>query len=134
MMLPPDPPGGRFWDFLEALGETLAIAFLGTLTAALLPFPWRSSPPGTWCRTRFVHFAVRRGLDVIRSVDVLIWALIWINVVGLGPFAGALAIACADFGAFGKLFSEAVETADAQGRRGRRRRRAAAGCTASASA
>jgi hypothetical protein len=35
---------------------------------------------------------------VIRSVDVLIWALIWINVVGLGPFAGALAIACSDTG------------------------------------
>ncbi|WP_375455507.1 PhnE/PtxC family ABC transporter permease, partial [uncultured Methylobacterium sp.] len=48
----------------------------------------------------------------IRSVDVLIWALIWINVVGLGPFAGALAIACADAGALGKLFSEAVETVD----------------------
>ena len=48
----------------------------------------------------------------MRSVDVLIWALIWINVVGLGPFAGALAIACSDFGALGKLFSEAIETCD----------------------
>ena len=36
----------------------------------------------------------------------------WINVVGLGPFAGVLAIAISDFGAFGKLFSEAIETAD----------------------
>jgi hypothetical protein len=34
---------------------------------------------------------------------VLIWALIWINVVGLGPFAGLLAIACSDVGALGKL-------------------------------
>ena len=45
-------------------------------------------------------------------VDVLIWALIWINVVGLGPFAGVLAILTSDFGAFGKLFSEAIEAAD----------------------
>jgi phosphonate transport system permease protein len=43
---------------------------------------------------------------------VLIWALIFINVVGLGPFAGILAIAASDFGTFGKLFSEAIETAD----------------------
>jgi phosphonate transport system permease protein len=38
--------------------------------------------------------------------------LIWINVVGLGPFAGVLAIATSDLGSFGKLFSEAVEAAD----------------------
>ena len=60
----------------------------------------------------FAHFAVRRFLDTIRGVDVLIWALIFINVVGLGPFAGILAIAVSDFGTFGKLFSEAIETAD----------------------
>ncbi|WP_336486983.1 phosphonate ABC transporter, permease protein PhnE [Methylobacterium nigriterrae] len=111
MMLPPSA-GGRFPDFLQALGETLAIAFLGTLTAALLAFPVAFLAARNVVRNPFAHFAVRRGLDVIRSVDVLIWALIWINVVGLGPFAGALAIACADFGALGKLFSEAVETAD----------------------
>jgi phosphonate transport system permease protein len=38
--------------------------------------------------------------------------LIWINVVGLGPFAGVLAIICSDLGSFGKLFSEAIEAAD----------------------
>ena len=53
---------------------------------------------------------IRRILDIIRSIDVLVWALVWIGVVGLGPFAGVLAIACSDFGAFGKLFSETVET------------------------
>ena len=51
-------------------------------------------------------------LDAVRSVDTLIWALIWINVVGLGPFAGALAIMSADIAAFAKLMSEAIETAD----------------------
>lgn len=111
MMLPPSS-GGHGWDFLHALGETLAIAFLGTLAAALFAFPVAFLAAKNVVANPFVHFAVRRGLDVIRSVDVLIWALVWINVVGLGPFAGALAIACADFGALGKLFSEAVETAD----------------------
>ena len=61
---------------------------------------------------KLLHLLARRGLDTIRSIDTLIWALIWINVVGLGPFAGALAIMCSDFGAFGKLMSEAIETAD----------------------
>ena len=57
-------------------------------------------------------FRCAARLDSIRGVDTLIWALVWINVVGLGPFAGVLAIAVADFGAFGKLFSEAIEAAD----------------------
>ncbi|MCJ2087761.1 phosphonate ABC transporter, permease protein PhnE [Methylobacterium sp. E-005] len=111
LMVPPSPEG-QFWTFLHALGETLGIAFLGTLTAAILAFPVAFLAARNVVSNPFAHFAVRRGLDVMRSVDVLIWALIWINVVGLGPFAGALAIACSDFGAFGKLFSEAIETCD----------------------
>ena len=59
-----------------------------------------------------MHFLARRGLDCVRSVDTLIWALIWINVVGLGPFAGALAIASTDLAALAKLMSEAIETAE----------------------
>jgi phosphonate transport system permease protein len=61
---------------------------------------------------RIVHFLARRSLDTIRGIDALIWALIFINVVGLGPFAGILAIAISDIGSFGKLFSEAMEGAD----------------------
>ena len=75
-----------------------------------------------------LRFPVRRFLDSIRGVDTLIWALVWINVVGLGPFAGVLAIAVSDFGAFGKLFSEAIEAADQEAGRGHpglRRQRAA---------
>ncbi|GJE39674.1 phosphonate ABC transporter, permease protein PhnE [Methylobacterium persicinum] len=110
-MFPPSA-AGRFGVFLHALAETLGIAFLGTLTAALFAFPVAFLAARNVVPNPFARFAVRRGLDVMRSVDVLIWALIWINVVGLGPFAGALAIACSDFGAFGKLFSEAIETCD----------------------
>ena len=111
LMLPPSPEG-HLGTFVHALGETLGIAFLGTLTAAILAFPVALLAARNVVPNPFAHFAVRRGLDVMRSVDVLIWALIWINVVGLGPFAGALAIACSDFGALGKLFSEAIETCD----------------------
>ncbi len=70
----------------------------------------------------------------MRSVDTLIWALIWINVVGLGPFAGVLAIMTSDFGAFGKLFSEAIEAADSKAVEGVDVDRRQPRCTASASA
>src|SRR5205085_11247097 len=92
LMLPPSPEG-HLWTFLHALGETLGIAFLGTLTAAVLAFPVAFLAARNVVPNPFARFAIRRGLDVLRSVDVLIWALIWINVVGLGPFAGLLAIA-----------------------------------------
>jgi len=111
LMFPPSP-GTQFMTFIKALGETLSIALLGTLTAAILAFPVGFLAAKNVVPNIFAHFAVRRFLDTIRGVDVLIWALIFINVVGLGPFAGILAIAASDFGAFGKLFSEAIENAD----------------------
>jgi phosphonate transport system permease protein len=98
--------------YLLSLAQTLAIAFLGTLLAAVLALPLGLLAARNVIPNIFAHFALRRGLDVIRAIDTLIWALIWINVVGLGPFAGILAIATSDLGAFGKLFSEAVEVAD----------------------
>jgi phosphonate transport system permease protein len=109
-MLPPD------WTDvaadLRALAETLAIAFLGTLIAGVLAFPLGFLAARNVVANRIVHFCSRRFFDTIRGVDALIWALIWINVVGLGPFAGVLAIVTSDFGQYGKLFSEAIETAD----------------------
>ena len=113
MMFPPTP-GMRLPLYLHALGETVAIAMLGTLTAALFAFPIGFLAAKTVVPNFFAHFAVRRALDTIRGVDTLIWALIFINVVGLGPFAGVLAIAVSDFGAFGKLFSEAIESTSKQ--------------------
>jgi phosphonate transport system permease protein len=113
MMFPPTP-GTRLPIYLHALGETVAIALLGTLTAAVLAFPVGFLAAKNVVPNIFAHFAVRRFLDTIRGVDTLIWALIFINVVGLGPFAGVLAIAVSDFGSFGKLFSEAIETTSKQ--------------------
>ena len=98
--------------YLRGLAESLAMAFLGTLLAAVLAFPFALLAARNVIPNVFVHFAARRTLDGIRSIDTLIWALLWVSAVGLGPFAGILAIACSDFGIFGKLFSEALETGD----------------------
>jgi phosphonate transport system permease protein len=111
LMLPPSP-GPHPMVFVRALGETLSIALLGTLTAAVLAFPLGILAAKTVVRHRLIHGLIRRVLDVLRGIDVLIWALIFINVVGLGPFAGILAIAASDCGTLGKLFSEAIETSD----------------------
>ena len=113
LMLPPDPGSwAHARTFTMALLETVAIAFLGTLSAAILALPVALLAARNVTAARVVRFLSRRSLDMIRSVDILVWALIWINVVGLGPFAGALAIMTADIGSFGKLFSEAMEAAD----------------------
>ncbi len=111
MMIPPDP-GASLPAYLVALGETLSIALLGTTIAAVAALPVSLLAAKNIVPSNFFRFPVRRLLDSIRGVDTLIWALVWINVVGLGPFAGVLAIAVSDFGAFGKLFSEAIEGAD----------------------
>lgn len=113
LMFPPTPGSAdHFWTYLNALGQTLAIAFLGTSVAAVFALPLGFLAARNVVAGRIVHFLSRRLLDTVRSVDTLIWALIWINVVGLGPFAGALAIASTDFAALAKLMSEVVETAD----------------------
>ena len=111
MMVPPDP-GSSLPLYMRALGETLSIALLGTTLAAVFALPVGLLAAKNIVPSKLFRFPVRRFLDTIRGVDTLIWALVWINVVGLGPFAGVLAIAVSDFGAFGKLFSEAVEAAD----------------------
>ena len=110
-MFPPTP-GHLLPLYLKGLAETLAIALLGTMLAAVIAFPLAFIAAKNVVAQRVIHFLSRRFLDTIRGVDTLIWALIFINVVGLGPFAGILAVAMSDIGSFGKLFSEAIETAD----------------------
>jgi phosphonate transport system permease protein len=110
------PPAYHGWlgTFLYAILETLAMAFLGTLLAsvAALPFGFLGAknvlPLWGW------HFGLRRFLDSLRGVDTLIWALVCVNVVGLGPFAGILAIAISDTGVLAKLYAEAIENVDRQ--------------------
>ncbi|MCA3555343.1 phosphonate ABC transporter, permease protein PhnE [Aestuariivirga sp.] len=112
-MFPPDWGNpATLKRFLRSLGETVAIAFLGTLLAAIFALPLSLLAARNTTVSQFLRFFTRRSFDTLRGVDTLIWALIWINVVGLGPFAGVLAIAISDIGSLGKLFSEAIEASD----------------------
>lgn len=112
-MIPPDPGSWqRAGMYAYAMLETLAIALLGTLMAAIVAFPLGFLAARNTTINGVVQFFARRTFDTLRGVDILIWALIWINVVGLGPFAGVLALLMSDLGSFGKLFSEAIEATD----------------------
>ncbi|MDT7952141.1 MAG: phosphonate ABC transporter, permease protein PhnE [Acetobacteraceae bacterium] len=111
LMLPPET-GGHLALYLDALVQTLSIALLGTLLASIVALPLGFLAARNVVANRVVHLLTRRSMDAFRSIDALIWALIWVNVVGLGPFAGLLAIATSDVCALAKLMSEAVEAAD----------------------
>jgi phosphonate transport system permease protein len=92
--------------------QTLAMTFLGTLLASLAALPLGFLGARTVVPQWLFHFGIRRIFDAIRGVDALLWALMFVNVVGLGPFAGVMAIAVSDSGTLAKLFAEAIENVD----------------------
>ncbi|MBV9430670.1 MAG: phosphonate ABC transporter, permease protein PhnE [Hyphomicrobiales bacterium] len=112
-MLPPSPGNAEhFLLYWHALVETLCIAFVGTLAAAAIALPLGLLAARNVTGSAALHFMLRRCFDIIRGIDRFVWALIFVRVVGLGPFAGTLAIAISNVGSFGKLFSETFEGAD----------------------
>ena len=108
------PPKG--WEYLPefvlVIGETLAMAFIGTLLGAVIAFPLSFFASKTMMPFRPVQFGTRRFADLLRAFDYLIWALIFVRAIGLGPMAGIMAIAIVETGTFIKLYSEAIENLD----------------------
>jgi phosphonate transport system permease protein len=99
----------NFAEILNGLGETLAIAFLGTVLGAVFALPLSLLGAKNIIKSSILRLSVRRGFDVIRAFETLILALIFIRAFGLGPLPGILAIAVSEIGTFAKLFSEAIE-------------------------
>ncbi|MBC7477395.1 MAG: phosphonate ABC transporter, permease protein PhnE [Pseudorhodobacter sp.] len=99
-------------EVFGALFETLLMAFLGTVTAALIALPLSFLAASNMMPIRAVRFTLRRVFDFIRGLDALIWTLILVRAFGPGPMTGALAILMTDTGLFGKTFSEALENID----------------------
>lgn len=110
-MFPPST-GDALPELLSALLQSLGMAFLGTLIAALLAIPLGFAASRNLVPNWTLRFVLRRHFDFLRGVDSLIWALVYVRAVGLGPLAGVLAIATSDIGTLAKLFSEAIENAD----------------------
>jgi phosphonate transport system permease protein len=102
--------GWKKW--LALLGDTLLIAYLGTILGGIAAFflcflASANLNPNAWTRG-----LVRRFLEFFRTVPELVFALIFVVAFGLGPLPGVLALAIHTAGALGKLFSEVVENID----------------------
>lgn len=110
-----DIVSNRVWrhgDVFWALGETVLMAFFGTLGAALVAIPLAFLAARDFTPSRVARFGLRRVFDFVRGVDGLIWTIILVRAFGQGPMTGALAMLITDTGSFGKLFSEALENTD----------------------
>jgi phosphonate transport system permease protein len=110
-MFPPND-GGDLARIVRALAETFAMAFAGTVIAALVALTPGIVGAKTVVRHPALHFGFRRMLDVFRGVPALVWALIFVAAFGLGPFGGVLALALADIPSLAKLYAEAIENCD----------------------
>ncbi|MBE0455233.1 MAG: phosphonate ABC transporter, permease protein PhnE [Roseovarius sp.] len=102
----------RHKDVMWAIFETILMAFLGTMGAALVALPLAFLAARNFTRLMSIRFTVRRLFDFVRGVDGLIWTIVLSRAFGPGPMTGALAILITDTGSFGKMFSEALENVD----------------------
>ena len=105
----PDFSGWR--DYLQQMIVTLHMALWGSFLALLAAIPlslMSAANLSPW----WLRQPVRRGLDALRAINEMVFAFIFMVAVGLGPFAGTLALFVHTTGVLGKLFSEAIEGID----------------------
>jgi phosphonate transport system permease protein len=100
-------PGGVH----DALIETLHIASLGTILGVLMAVPLGVMAAHNIVPNTAINYVAKLALVSSRSVNSLVWALLFIAVFGPGPLAGTMAIAFRSIGFVGKLFGEALEEA-----------------------
>jgi len=106
------PPNFKDWSlYLREMVVTLQIALWGTLLAIVAAVPMgllsASNVAPLW-----IYQPVRRLMDACRATNEMVFAMLFIVAVGLGPFAGVLALFVHTTGTLSKLFSEAVEAID----------------------
>ena len=122
---PPEMRPNKLYMYTKSLIETIAMAIWGTLFAFVLAVPLsvfaarntlRLFISSNSKRANFVReiiwFCMRRLLDFCRGFNEFVMALIFVAIIGLGPFAGVLALAIHTFGVLGKVFSEGIEAID----------------------
>lgn len=106
----------EFWLALEGIVITLFLALMATAAGLVLAVPMSflaarnlmSTNPITYG----IYYVVRLVMNVVRSIEPIIWALIAIVWVGPGPFAGVIALTIHTIAALGKLYSESIESID----------------------
>lgn len=109
--LPPDP--SLLPTLFEPAVQTILIAIVGTLLGALMSLPVAVVGAANLRPLGTPGYLLARGLMTMsRSIHEIVWALIFVSAVGLGAFAGILALACRSVGFVSKLLAEAIERID----------------------
>jgi phosphonate transport system permease protein len=130
-LFPPDLSSDVLRETLWKTVETFAISFIGTLMAVIIALCavffasrnliysgllYEMEPAQGWTRAlRMIPYLMAKGLlNGLRTIPEIVWALIFVFLVGLGPFPGVLALGVHTGGVLGKLFGEVLEDVDPQ--------------------
>lgn len=101
------------WDgWLRLLAETLLVAYVGTFLGGSLGFVLCFFASANLVKNAVLRTFVRRLLEFCRTVPDIVFALLFVYALGLGPVPGVIAIAIHTLGALGKQFAEVVENID----------------------
>jgi len=92
--------------------QTVQMALVGTVVGALLSVPLAFLGARNVMPHALLYQAARSIVGFVRSIPDLIWGLIFVSAVGLGPFPGTVALAIGSIGMLGKLYAEAIEEID----------------------
>ena len=105
------PTWARFNTIVALLIETLQMAVVGSVLGAVLSLIVAFGAASN-IAPRWLYYPTRWVMNVIRSLPDLVFALMFVSAVGLGPFAGILAMTVGSIGSIGKVFAEAMESVD----------------------
>lgn len=106
------PAFDQFVPNLWPMLETVDLALFGTVFGVLMAFPLAVLAAANVTPARPLYHVARGLIGITRAVPDLVWALLFVTAVGLGPFPGALALAVHSVGMLGRLFSEVIEDMD----------------------
>lgn len=106
------PKVSKLPDMLWPALETIDIAVFGTVVGVVLAVPLAVLSARNTTPARPLYVLARAAVAFARAVPDLVWALIFVTAVGLGPFPGGLAISIHSVGMLGRLFAEVIEDMD----------------------
>jgi phosphonate transport system permease protein len=101
-------------EIVFAILETLQMALIGTTAAVFLALPCALLAARNTAPHPLVYQTTRLLLNAKRAIPDIIFALVFVAAVGLGPFSGVLALAIGSFGSLAKVYAEAIEAIDPQ--------------------
>ncbi len=126
-LFPPDLSAPLLREVAIGAAETFAISFLGTLLAVLIALGlvffasanlafagllFEMERPAIRAARLLLYGAARGLLNLLRTIPEIVWAILFVFMVGLGPFSGVLALGVHTGGVLGKLFAEVLENVD----------------------